>query len=55
MFLDSDSEEEDKNYKDMHGGKLQEYIVGIDRHLKAEQAVIDAWAQKDKDQKKKKA
>ena len=55
MFLDSDSEDEEKNYKNMNGGKLQEYLTGIDRHLKAEQAVIDAWDYKDKKRKKEKA
>ena len=51
MFLDSDSEDEDNNYKNLQGDKLQEYLTGINRHLKAEQAVIDAWDYKDKKKK----
>ena len=50
LLLDSDSEGEQKNidYKDMRGPDMANFLEQIDAHLKAEQAVLDAWQYKDK-------
>ena len=45
LLLNSDSEGEQKNvdYKDMRGPDMANFLDQIDAHLKAEQAVLDAW------------
>ena len=45
LLLDSDSEGEQKtlNYKDIRGPDMVNFLDQIDAHLKAEQAVLDAW------------